>query len=201
MRNTETNKLILVMRKKCPICILVFLLLLTSRPALSQRFQFDEIEPDLKEIAIFVGYGENHRIPSATKDHFSLDAVKIRFGRFTSSRNEVALDISAGRFNTSVSNTALWATNTFRQFFFVRGGAAASWDIGFGIMHLQEKVSSLGTKTNFTEQLGFTFQYATGPATAISIEYKLYHVSNGGIRLPNIGINASLVSIGTSWYF
>mgnify|MGYP001028481360 CR=1 FL=1 len=201
MKNAETIKMILAMRKKYPVCILVFLLLLICEPALSQRFQFNEIEPNLKEIAIFVGYGANHRIPSATKDLFSIDALKIRFGRFTSPRNEVAIDISVSRLNTSISNTALWATTTFRQFFFVRGFSAASWDIGFGIMHLQEKVSSLGTKTNFTEQLGLTFQYATGPATAISIEYKIYHVSNGGIRLPNIGINASLVSIGRSWYF
>lgn len=189
------------MHKQYLSCILVILLMLTGRPAISQRFRFDEIESGRKEIALFFGYGENHRIPHATKDRFAFDAAKIRFGRFTSPRNEVALDISAGKLDASQSNSALWVTTTFRQLFLVRGSTAASWDVSFGIMHLQERVSSLGTKTNFTEQLGFTLQYATGPATSINIEYKFYHVSNGGIRLPNIGINASLVSVGHSWYF
>ncbi len=199
---SKINEVILLMLKQYLFfTLLAALLFLPSEHALSQRLRFDEIEAGQKEIAIFVGYGENHRIPHATKELFSFDTAKIRFGRFVSPKNEVALDISAGKLDASQINSAVWVTMTFRQLFLVRGSTAISWDASFGIMYLQKRVSSLGTKTNFTEQLGLTLQYATGPTTAISIEYKFYHASNGGIKLPNIGINASVASAGYSWYF
>ncbi len=173
---------------------------LCSPLAHAQRLRFDSIESGQHEFAVLVGYGENHRIPKATKDRFSFDAVKVRLGYFLSPRDQALLDVSAGTQNTGQSNSAVWATATYRHLFLVRGSTAVSWDLSIGALRMRDQVSELGTKTNFTEQLGIALQYATGPSTALNLEYKFSHISNAGIRLPNIGINASIVSVGWSWY-
>lgn len=36
---------------------------------------------------------------------------------------------------------------------------------------------------------------------ALEASLRLHHISNGGIRKPNVGINTELVSIGLAWYY
>jgi hypothetical protein len=169
-------------------------------PALGQRFRFDDVRRGQSEVAVFVGYGENHRIPHAVDDRYAFDTAKVRFGHYLSPRNEVIVDLAVGKQNTGQRNSAIWLTGTYRYVFVTRGSTALSVDASFGIFRLRDAVDTLGTRTNFTEQLGLSFQYATGPRSAVTLEYKFSHISNGGIRLPNIGINASMLSVGHSWY-
>jgi len=53
----------------------------------------------------------------------------------------------------------------------------------------------------FNEQIGAGFRYFITEQYAISLEYAFWHVSNGGIREPNDGVNAHLVSLGVAWIF
>lgn len=175
-------------------------LVLVCGPALGQRFRFDGVRRGQNELAVFVGYGENHRIPHAVEDRYAFDTTKVRFGHYFSPRNEVVVDLAMGKQNTGQSNSSIWVTGTYRYIFITRGSTAASVDASFGVLRLRNGVDTLGTRTNFTEQLGLSFQYATGPQSAVTLEYKFSHISNGGIRLPNIGINTSMLSVGHSWY-
>jgi hypothetical protein len=59
----------------------------------------------------------------------------------------------------------------------------------------------LGGKFQFNEQIGAGARFLLNEHHAITIEYAYWHVSNGGIREPNSGINAHLVSIGFAWLF
>jgi hypothetical protein len=53
----------------------------------------------------------------------------------------------------------------------------------------------------FNEQIGAGARYLLSKRHAITIAYAYWHVSNGGIREPNDGINAHLLSIGFAWLF
>lgn len=182
----------------CFVSLCGFVVLCAQADA--QEFRFDTLERGQHEFSLLVGYGQNHRIPSATKDRFAFDMIKLRYGRFTSPRTEAAVDLSYGRPNGPDSNFALSSNASFRRYFLVRGRTAAAYDASLGVTYFGNHISSLGTKTNFTEQLGFTFQRGIGERSAFTLEYKFSHTSNAGIKLPNIGVNASIVSIGYSWY-
>jgi hypothetical protein len=59
----------------------------------------------------------------------------------------------------------------------------------------------LGGKFQFDQQIGVGLRYLFSAHHAITLEYDYWHVSNGGIREPNDGVNAHLVSIGFAWLF
>ncbi|MCL5104476.1 MAG: acyloxyacyl hydrolase [Armatimonadetes bacterium] len=166
----------------------------------SQDLRFDSFQRGQREYAVLAGYGVNHRIPEAAKDRFSFDILKFRYGVFTSPRTQLAFDLTAGNTEGQMDNSAFWATTSYRRYFIVRGSTAVGFDLNFGLLRMRNPVSELGTRTNFTEQIGLVLQHGVTPSTALTLEYKFSHISNGGIRLPNVGINASMVSLGYSWY-
>lgn len=180
--------------------LLVMIVLASRGMAHSQDLRFNSFGRGQREVAILVGYGANHRWPEGNKDLFSFDVIKARYGYFLSPKSEGAVDIAYQRANTSGENFTVLGTASYRHYFLVHGGTAAGVDFSFGIARLNRPTSSLGTMTNFTEQLGLCFHQAIGPTSAITVEYKFSHTSNAGIKLPNIGVNASLISVGLSYY-
>jgi hypothetical protein len=169
-------------------------------PAFAQALRFDAFDRGQREITLLVGCGENHRWPEANKDIFSFDVAAIRYGYFISRRNEGAVALSYGRPNAPGGNFAITATASYRHYFLIRGNTAAGCDLSLGATRFDSRMSSLGTKANFTEQLGLCFHHALSPKSAITVEYKFSHTSNAGLKLPNIGINASLIAVGFSYY-
>jgi len=179
---------------------LVLTLAAIAGGARCEGLRFESVEAGRREFAVFVGYGENHRIPSDTKDRFAFDTLKARVGYFTSPRNQWTLDVSVGSQTAGQDNSAVWVTATRRHLFLVRGRTAVSWDVSLGIIRFRDEVPSQATRTNFTEQLGLTLQYGITESTALDLGYAFSHISNAGIRLPNLGINASVLSVGWSWF-
>lgn len=180
--------------------LLFFLLpILCCSSVLAQDIRFGDMQRGQRELTLMVGYGENHKIPSATKNRFAFDTAKIRYGVFTSPRAQLSFSLAVGD-QRGEDNAAAWTTVGYRRNFMVRGSTSLGWDFNFGIVRFKDHVAELGTKTNFTEQLGLTFEHAVSDGSAISLEYVFSHVSNAGIKLPNIGINASMVAIGYSWF-
>jgi len=147
-----------------------------------------------------MGGGVNHRLPEATKDRFDYSVAKIRYAVFTSPRTQLALDAATGINRGAANNCTFWATTGYRRYFLVRGSMAVGWEFNFGAMRLSHKINELGTRTNFTEQLGIVFERGISANSALTFEYRFSHVSNAGIKLPNVGINTSAVSVGYSWY-
>ena len=56
-------------------------------------------------------------------------------------------------------------------------------------------------KFQFHEQVGTGLHYLISNQYAVSCEYAYWHISNGGIREPNAGVNNHTVSIGFAWLF
>ena len=56
-------------------------------------------------------------------------------------------------------------------------------------------------KFQFNQQIGAGTRYLLSRNHAITLEYDYWHVSNGGIREPNDGVNAHIVSLGFAWLF
>jgi hypothetical protein len=178
----------------------IIALLVIASAAGAERLRFDSLQRGQHEYAILIGYGENHRIPDETRDHFSFDVLRFRLGWLTSHTTELGATLSFEKPCSGADNSAMSAAGSYRRRFLVRGSTALAYDFTFGITQLANRLSSLGSTTNFTTQLGLAFQHGVGPRSAISLEYKFSHTSNGGIKLPNLGINASILSIGYSWY-
>ena len=162
---------------------MVFAALAFGSASWSSDLRFDSFQRGQREYAVMAGYGVNHRIPEAAKDRFSFDILKIRYAVFTSPRTQLALDLTAGNTEGKMNNSALWATTSYRRYFIIRGSTAVGFDFNFGLLRLRRHISELGTRTNFTEQIGLVLQHAVSPSTAMTLEYKFSHISNGGSGL------------------
>lgn len=179
------------------ISLLVVTLASTSR---AERFRFDSAERGLKEITFIFAYAESHKIPSAVTKRARLDQVRLRIGHFVSPRDEYAIELSSSKETTSPDNRGWSAVGSYRRLFCVRGSTAIGFDASFGFTYFQKRLIPESTRVNFTEQLGISVHYAIGPQSALSIGYVFSHNSNAGLRMPNLGINASILSLGISWY-
>lgn len=183
-----------------PLIALASALAAAALPCSSEPLRYDGFERGDREFSLTVGFGANHRIPDATESRFKFDTVKLRYGVFTSPRTQLAVDLASGFQRDEPNNTAVWVTTSYRRYFAVRGSTALGYDFNFGILRMNKGVPELGTRTNFTEQLGLVLQHGVTEDSAWTLEYKFSHVSNAGIKLPNVGINASMFSAGYSWY-
>ncbi|MCX6345896.1 MAG: acyloxyacyl hydrolase [Armatimonadetes bacterium] len=173
----------------------------TTLSAAGGVLRYDSFERGDREVSLQIGYGASHHFPSACKDSFQFDAVKLRYGVFTSPRTQLALDVSRGINQSNQENKSVWGTVSYRRYFMVRGSTALGYDLNMGMLRYEKGVKSLGTRINFTEQIGLVFQHGITENSAISLDYKFSHVSNAGVRLPNIGINTSMMSVGYSRYY
>ena len=162
--------------------------------------RFDSLKRGQREIGFMVGYGENHRIPSAMKNRFAFDVFSFRSGRMTSPRTQIALEASVGKHFKNADRVALSAVFGYRRYFLVRGSMAVGYDLAIGLIYMDSRVDELATRTNFTEQVGLVLQVGTGRNSALTMSYRFSHVSNAGITLPNIGLNTSVLSVGYTYY-
>ena len=168
--------------------------------ASAETLRFDSLQRGQREITVSLGYGENHRIPEAVKDRLAFDALGFRYAWFTSPRTQVAFEISAGKHVKGQENFSISSVLSYRRYFLVRGGTALGYDLGIGLIRMDDEMDGLGTKINFTEQVGLTWQVATGTRSAFTLEYRFCHISNGDTKRPNVGMNVSMLSMGHSWY-
>ncbi|MCX8053196.1 MAG: acyloxyacyl hydrolase [Armatimonadetes bacterium] len=186
--------------KRRAIAALLTLFLGPISLARAERLRFDSFKPGQIELGVGAAYGATHKIPSLAKDRARFDQFKIRVGRFSSPRLEFAVEIAAARQSNKPQNAGWSATGCLRYYASIRGSTAVALDLNIGLTEFEQRLTSQSTRINFTEQLGVAVQHSVGPSSAITIEYKFSHNSNAGIKMPNLGINASIVSIGWSWY-
>ncbi len=166
----------------------------------AEEFLFPKVQPGLTETSFLTGYGENYHIPACMKAHFGIDVATLRYARYTSPSTQVGVELFAGLLSTNNGNLAGSAMTSFRKYFQVRNHYAIGYDLGFGLIHLQDRIEGLATHTNFTEYVGVIWQFSTGGSGAFDIEYRFSHVSNAGIARPNVGINSGNLLVGHSWY-
>jgi hypothetical protein len=188
------------MNKLLALFIIVFLLI-SGNAVIAQQIRLDDIEKDQKRIGISIGYGQNHKFPAATKDHFKFAAIKLSFGKRISPRVENLFDISYSQLTEERENSSLSLTVGHRRYFKVTPTTAFGIELNIGIMTMKHRVHEQGSGNNFTEQLGLVYDYVVSEKNTVSLEYIFSHISNAGIKLPNVGINTSIVSLGYNWYY
>jgi lipid A 3-O-deacylase len=66
---------------------------------------------------------------------------------------------------------------------------------------LAGKIPEESSRFNFVLTAGFGVSYFLTDQTALNIGYRFHHISNGGTRYPNLGLNASLPFGGFSFFF
>ena len=79
------------------------------------------------------------------------------------------------------------------------GRAAPFVELGAGAAYLDLDLDSQSDGVGFTPQGGLGLHWALSERTALTVAWRLHHVSNAGIYGDNVGINDSLVLIGVSW--
>ncbi len=187
------------MSRTAIITLIICLLYINSSAA--ETFEFNYmISKGLHSNSLLGGYGENHKIPSSTDDRFGFDMISYRFSTFRSNRSDYGLQIMAGNKLTDNEQFAISAIGDFRQYFMNKGRVSLAYGLGFGLIHTNKAIDGIATKTNFTEQFSLTCHYSLAPKTALTLEYRFMHVSNANIVRPNRGFNASVVSIGATWF-
>jgi len=66
---------------------------------------------------------------------------------------------------------------------------------------LAGKIPEESSRFNFVLTAGFGVSYFLTDQAALNVGYRVHHISNGGTRYPNLGLNASLPFGGFSFFF
>ncbi len=75
------------------------------------------------------------------------------------------------------------------------------FDAGGGLQHttLESRAPELSGRLQFTPQAGLGLQWFFNSQRALVFEYRYMHMSNAGIMPPNLGFNASMITLGFRW--
>jgi hypothetical protein len=179
---------------------IILIFLVTAMPCRCERLMFDSFSRGTREIALVFGDLKSHAIPMRSSEKTELRLLELRIGHFVSSRVEYAVEISPAQEADCPDNDGVFITGCYRRFFYAKGPRAVAFDASFGAMLFEKRLISQSTRINFTEQLGISFHYAIGSNTAINLAFTFSHCSNAGIKPPNLGINASIITVGVSRY-
>lgn len=182
------------------LVVMVVLTACLSCAAFADDIAFDNLKPGTTETTIFAGIGRNYHYPSSTKNTFQFDLVGIRVSHQRSPHTAIGYEFGTGLDILGDDNPTTWNTVSYQQYIRANKNEAITFDVSIGVMRFKEKVPELATRTNFTERLGFTYKWKKGPDTAWFLHATFSHMSNAGIKIPNIGINASHIAFGHSWY-
>lgn len=72
---------------------------------------------------------------------------------------------------------------------------------GAGIIFISQHTRMQGSQFNFTQTLGAGFHYFLSENTALTLEYRLRHLSNAEIKYPNRGIDTESIIGGITYKF
>jgi len=75
------------------------------------------------------------------------------------------------------------------------------FEAGFGVMATDIGHPNLGSVFEFNEHVGVGLNYFWRHNRALNVQYRLLHISNGGIATPNGGLVGHELYVGVTWYF
>ena len=74
-------------------------------------------------------------------------------------------------------------------------------NLGAGLTHTSIREPDLSTGFEFNLVGGFGTHYFYAKETAITVEARWFHLSNGGLDSPNRGTNTVMLLAGLSWFY
>ena len=196
--------------------MLVFILLITLMAALSSHVHAAEPTPKItvgnQEVGLSVGYHLPHRL---TQDH----TTKQQGVAFMPSWMMTLTDpIGDSWYRGQVSHGTEMVYIQFLELF-VTHGLGFTPKIKYSFVALDRirpyaefaggpfwtdlagKIPEESSRFNFVLTAGFGVSYFLTDRAALNVGYRFHHISNGGTRYPNLGLNASLPFGGFSFYF
>jgi hypothetical protein len=72
---------------------------------------------------------------------------------------------------------------------------------GGGVIYFTQHTREQGAQYGFNPQVGTGITYFFQKDLALSVEYRYRHMSNGGLKQPNTGVNIGMVLISLSKYY
>jgi lipid A 3-O-deacylase len=88
------------------------------------------------------------------------------------------------------------------RYSFATGGPVVPFlDAGAGLTLTDIRGPDLGGVFQFNLIAGAGAHWFVKPDTAVTLSYRLMHLSSAGLYRPNVGVNANLISLGVSWFF
>jgi hypothetical protein len=153
-----------------------------------------------------IGYAVENAIPRNTS-HINLLLAQpevaftaLNFERFPVRRVDV---VSQGILGNAIhpGGRMLGYAQLFRLRAKNYGRVVPFFELGAGVQHttLYRRAPELTGALQFSPQAGPGVEYFFRPQRALVIQYRYMHVSNADIELPNLGFNASMLSIGFRW--
>ena len=74
-------------------------------------------------------------------------------------------------------------------------------NVGGGLSATSIRDSDLSTTFEYQLQGGGGSHYFVRDSLAVTLEYRFLHLSNAGLKYPNLGVNTSVIYLGMSWFF
>ncbi len=190
--------------------ILAFLFSLLSAAAVARGEEADTITSARNEYAFLTGYGITHRYFGATRTQVQTWDAIARWGHFLSDeagkgswyqgRHELLVELP---YHMAVDHDA-------RSM--VGGYLLGSWKFtglegiypyvfaGGGVLFVDTRLPTMGTKLDFSYQGGTGVQYFLRKDAALMLEYRYHHISNAGTAEPNEPLNSSKILVGLSLF-
>jgi len=96
----------------------------------------------------------------------------------------------------------LTGTTSFLRYNFATGTRWVPFlDGGIGLSATDIANPDLGSTGEFNGQIGPGLQYFWSDHTALTMQYRYMHTSDGGLSSPNQGLNENILYVGVTWVF
>jgi hypothetical protein len=184
---------------------IAYCLVIMSAPFAAENNNYRE---DDRYAAVLAGYGFTHiGLGKTTERVESIDLIP-RYGivryhklndRWYSGRHDVFIEVPISMIITpetapmvGVNFLAAW------QFLSLSRGTPYMF-AGGGPVYTTAQIPGLGSKLNGNYQAGIGFAFPRQSGCQFNVEYRLHHISNGGIARPNTPLNSSKFLLGMTF--
>jgi opacity protein-like surface antigen len=167
-----------------------------------------------QEVGLLVGYGFEIDSSGSSKSEMiktlEFTLVRPRWGLFLTDR--IGQGLLEGHLELLVEPAFLLSTTPTRRtgfelsvLFRYHFATGSRWvpflSLGAGIIEENFEAGRPSSGFNFTPQGGPGVSYFLDRNMAVSLEWRLYHVSNANTEMPNVGLNISFLLLGFSIFF
>ena len=152
-----------------------------------------------KEVGIGAAYTHSFRFTPA--EHSNRESILIApwWSTPLGHRLRWVIEPNVGTFYRPVAGTTLGLNTSLRWYPWARGRALPFIGAGGGVLY------------TWFPQLVYPVDFTVYPEAGLSIpmthrlsflmDYRMYHISNGHLRKPNVGINSNFAMLGVSWLY
>ncbi|MCK4401643.1 acyloxyacyl hydrolase [bacterium] len=186
---------------------LIYLILLFTVVTINVAFA-DADQTD-ESWMLLTGYGATHPGLGKTREHVETVDVILRYRRklkdigrdWYSWRHDFLIELPVSHLIKpddgqilGLNFLASWTLKTsqrYMPYFFVGGGP----------VYTEANIPGMGANLCGNYQAGLGLSYKTRKGRSFVLEYRFHHISNAGMKQPNVPLNSSKVLVGINFSF